>query len=149
MASDVTYEYLVLVAPRHPPRIKGIRNPAERFAHAMAEVMNEAGREGWEYLRTDTLPMEARSGWFGGMSVSTPSLLVFRREVARAAEPAAPVFASAGPEGRRRADVTPIASRPATAPTRPLETPRGRAEEDDDPHPGPGHTPRLGGARRD
>ena len=142
------YEYLVVPAPRHPPRIKGVRSAAERFAHAVAEVMNEAGREGWEYLRTDTLPMEARSGWIGGMTVTTQSLLVFRRATAEAAEPTAPVFASAAPEGRRRAEVTPIAPRPASS-TRPLETPRLRAEEDEGPRPGPGHTPRLGGARRD
>ena len=75
----MSYEYLVVPAPRLAPRVKGVRSAPERFALAVAEVMNEAGRDGWEYLRTDTLPMEARVGWFGGRTVTPQELLVFRR----------------------------------------------------------------------
>lgn len=75
----MSYEYLVVPAPRTAPRVKGVRGAAERFALAVAEVMNEAGRDGWEYLRTDTLPMEARAGWLGGRAVTPQELLVFRR----------------------------------------------------------------------
>lgn len=127
----MSYEYLVVPAPRRAPRIKGVRNPADRFAMAVAEVMNEAGREGWEYLRTDTLPMEARGGWFGGWfsggAVTPQELLVFRRALDAQARAdvtlaPAPAFSRNTPRDRdaagevprpKAAAVTPLAPRPA------------------------------------
>ena len=154
----MSYEYHVVPAPRVAPRIKGVRAAPERFAIAVAEVMNEAAAEGWEYLRTDTLPMEARAGWLGGRTVAPQELLVFRRpaEAGEATPRIPPPSRDAPPEP---AAVTPIAhATPPRAPTSPFDpsradveprvtvaTSRPAAERD---AAGP-HRPRLGGARRD
>ena len=156
------HEYLVVPAPRRAPKIKGVRDAAERFAVAVAEVMNEAAREGWEYLRTDSLPLEARSGWLGGRTVTVQELLVFRRPL-EAEEPVAepaPTFArTTPPETRGGGAVTPLSLRPASQ--RPPRSPGGESPASSGarreatasgppPRPDPdGGPPRLGGARRD
>ena len=157
----MSYEYHVVPAPRVAPRIKGVRSAPERFAMAVAEVMNEAAAEGWEYLRADTLPMEARTGWFGGRTVAPQELLVFRRpaEGGQATPRIPPLSRDALPE-REPAGVTPIArtpspraraspfdpSRAEIEPQIAVAAPRPSAERDGATGP---HRPRLGGARRD
>jgi hypothetical protein len=73
-----TYEYAVLPAPERIRRVKGAKGTAERFAHALAEVMNGMAREGWDYVRAETLPCE-EGGWLSGRRRSEQSVLVFRR----------------------------------------------------------------------
>ena len=152
MSAPESYEYHVVPAPRLAPRIKGVRSAAERFAIAVAEVINEAAAEGWEYLRTDTLPMEARSGWLGGRSVTAQELFVFRRPVDAAGAPPVPTF-----ERREPPAVTPLARRepPPRRPSpdraadeAPVAPPRPRRAVPDPDREGP-PKPRLGGARRD
>ncbi|MGI1661114.1 DUF4177 domain-containing protein [Palleronia sp. KMU-117] len=72
------YEYKVVAAPRQGLKAKTARTPDERFANALATLINDIARDGWEYLRTDTLPMEERKG-LTGRSVSYKNMLVFRR----------------------------------------------------------------------
>ncbi|MEC7764278.1 MAG: DUF4177 domain-containing protein [Pseudomonadota bacterium] len=74
------YEYNVVPAPKKGKRAKGVKGAEARFAHALAECMNEMAADGWEYLRTDTLPSEERSGITGRATVFQ-NMLVFRREV--------------------------------------------------------------------
>lgn len=93
------YEYRVIPAPRRGAKARGLKSAEDRFAAAVAEVMNEAAREGWEYLRSDTLPFDERQG-LTGTATSWQVLLVFRRAlgeaepvaVPAAREPAAPVL---------------------------------------------------------
>ncbi|MAM61652.1 DUF4177 domain-containing protein [Maritimibacter sp. UBA3975] len=75
------YEYNVVPAPKKGKRAKGVKGVEGRFAHALSECMNEMAADGWEYLRTDTLPSEERSG-LTGRSTVFQNMLVFRREVA-------------------------------------------------------------------
>lgn len=75
------YEYKVVPAPQRGEKAKGLKTAGERFAHALMGVMNDLGRDGWEYLRADTLPCEERSG-LTGKSTTYQNMLVFRREVA-------------------------------------------------------------------
>jgi hypothetical protein len=92
------YEYKVVAAPRQGLKAKTARTPEERFANALATLMNDVARDGWEYLRTDTLPMEERKG-LTGRAVSYKNMLVFRRPLDEPA-PQAPevrVTAIAGP----------------------------------------------------
>jgi hypothetical protein len=84
---DMTYEYKVVPAPTRGKKARGLKSPAERFAGALAQVMNELAAEGWEYLRTDTLPAEERSGLTGRTTVFQ-NMLVFRREAGAAAQTA-------------------------------------------------------------
>jgi len=74
----MAYEYKVVPAPTRGKRAKGLRSSADRFANALSMVINEQAAEGWEYLRTDTLPAEERQGLTGRTTVFQ-NMLVFRR----------------------------------------------------------------------
>lgn len=74
------FEYKVVSAPKKGLRGKGVRGADDRFANALMEVMNALGLEGWEYQRTDTLPVEARSG-LTGKATQFQNMMVFRREL--------------------------------------------------------------------
>ncbi len=108
------YEYKVVPAPTRPAKVKGVKGTEQKFAVALSEIMNELAGDGWEYLRTDTLPCEERQG-LTGRTTTFQNMLVFRRANGGAAEAvappraeavlAAPVFrttapAAPGPEGR-------------------------------------------------
>lgn len=74
------YEYKVVPAPTKGVKAKGVKGPDAMFALALAELMNEHGREGWEYQRAETLPSDERKGLTGRVTV-TRHVLVFRREI--------------------------------------------------------------------
>lgn len=75
------YEYQVIPAPNRAPKIKGVKQAAERFAHTLTELMNEAAADGWEYVRTDTLPLEENRGLTRKSTTSFQNLMVFRRPI--------------------------------------------------------------------
>lgn len=81
------YEYKVVPAPARGEKARGLKTGADRFAYALAQVMNALGREGWEYVRADTLPSEERTG-FAKRSTVYHNLLVFRRALPDATDPA-------------------------------------------------------------
>ena len=81
-----TYEYKVIPAPEKAPKLKGLKGPA-RFAQALEDVMNEMGKDGWHYVRADTLPHEERSG-LTSRATTYRNLLVFQREILPAQEAA-------------------------------------------------------------
>ena len=74
------YEYQVIPAPTKGEKVRGVRSGAERFALALASVMNRQGREGWEYVRAESLPAEEKSGWMR-RTTALQHVLVFRRPV--------------------------------------------------------------------
>lgn len=73
-----TYEYKVVPAPKKGVKAKGARTTETRFANAFATLMNDLGRQGWEYQRAETLPCDERST-LGTKSTSYQNILVFRR----------------------------------------------------------------------
>jgi hypothetical protein len=75
------YEYNVLPAPRRAKRAKGVKGEPAKFAHALTELMNLQAAEGWEYFKSETLPMESKSGVFKGVTESFQCVLVFRRSL--------------------------------------------------------------------
>ena len=83
----MSYEYAVVPAPKKGLKAKGVKSTEDRFAYALQTVMNEYGAEGWEYVRTDTLPSEERSG-FTGRTTVYQNMMVFRKARV-AAEPVA------------------------------------------------------------
>ncbi len=94
----VEYEYRVVPAPSRGKRARGVKGPEGRFAHALQEVMNALAAEGWEYLRSDTLPNDERTG-LTSVQTTFRSILVFRRPVSAAAtEPEPPVQQLPPPE---------------------------------------------------
>lgn len=126
-----THEYKVVPAPGRGEKGRGLKTPAERFANALGLLMNELARDGWEYLRADTLPSEERTGLTRRTTVYH-SLLVFRRPVA---------VPAAAPESHTLA-----AEAPAEAPRRLLSAgaPAGRAPAIAAPD--EGEAPKLGAA---
>lgn len=92
------YEFKVIPAPRRGEKARGVKTTEERFALALTGLMNELGREGWDYVRADTLPVDERSG-LTGTKTSFQNMLVFRRimEADAATAPLAVVEAPAVP----------------------------------------------------
>ncbi|WP_375280597.1 DUF4177 domain-containing protein [Pseudooctadecabacter sp.] len=80
------YEYKVVPAPTRPLKAKGVKGTPARFANALETVMNDLGTDGWEYQRTDTLPVEERQG-LTGKTTTFQNMLVFRRALGAAAAP--------------------------------------------------------------
>ncbi len=76
----VEYEYRVVPAPSRGKRARGVKGPEGRFANALQDVMNTLAAEGWEYLRSDTLPNDERTG-LTSVQTTFRSILVFRRPV--------------------------------------------------------------------
>lgn len=74
------FEYHVVPAPKKASKVKGVKGTDNRFAAELARLMNELGSEGWEYQRTDTLPVEERVG-LTGRTTTYQNMLVFRREL--------------------------------------------------------------------
>lgn len=101
------YEYKVVPAPRKGTKTKDAKTADAKLAVSVEEIMNDMGAQGWYYLRSDTLPIEERSG-LTGKSTTFQHLLVFVREIAEAAEvhPAA-IIASPTPEVEVEEEVSP------------------------------------------
>lgn len=74
------FEYKVIAAPRKAAKVRGIKRGEDRFAASLAALMNELGAQGWEYQRTDTLPVESRAGMLGH-TTRFHNMLVFRRVI--------------------------------------------------------------------
>lgn len=120
------YEYKVLAAPTRGEKARGLKTPGERFGQALANVMNAQGREGWEYLRAETLPSEERSG-LTRRSTVYHSVLVFRRPVATSGgdnSPLRPMLIAAPPSPEApRIGQTGEGAAPRLGPANPVDRP--------------------------
>ncbi|MEL6571946.1 MAG: DUF4177 domain-containing protein [Pseudomonadota bacterium] len=134
------FEYSVVPAPKKGQKAKGVRSAEDRFANALETIMNAKGAEGWDYVRTDTLPAEERQGLTGTKTVYQ-NMMVFRRPLRVADAPVveAPAALIEGPKEEPIAEAPEIpedapveptfSSRQPAADTDPLsEEPRLRAE---------------------
>lgn len=72
------YEYKVLPAPRRGTKARDAKTTEDRFALTLTTLMNDLGRDGWEYQRAENLPCEERSA-FTKTKTTEQILLVFRR----------------------------------------------------------------------
>ena len=117
------FEFKVIPAPKRGEKARGVKTTEERFALALTTLMNQLGAEGWEYVRSDTLPVEERQGLTGRTTVYQ-TLLVFRRPRAEAAAP------DATPRILRPV-AAPIAAPPVAAPEPPAAPLLGPAEPRD------------------
>lgn len=102
------YEYKVVPAPRKGLKAKGLKTPGERFANALAATINQQAAEGWDYVRTDTLPSEERKGLTGKTTVFQ-NMLIFRRQLSTAEASLRPV------------DPQPVSAAPPLGPPTPVE----------------------------
>ena len=103
------FEYSVVPAPKKGLKAKGVRSTEDRFANALETIMNEKGADGWEYVRTDTLPAEERSGLAGSKTVYQ-NMMVFRRPVAAVAVAPKALLEAPKPEPEEDDDIPPVAT---------------------------------------
>ncbi|TCL10097.1 uncharacterized protein DUF4177 [Shimia isoporae] len=80
------YEYKVVPAPTKGQKARGVKGAEGKFANALEAKMNELAADGWEFIRTETLPSEERSG-LTSTATKYRSVMVFRRP--RADDPSA------------------------------------------------------------
>jgi hypothetical protein len=147
------FEYKVIPAPRRGEKARGARTTPERFAVALTHVMNDLARDGWEYLRADTLPCDERVG-LTGTATHFQNMLVFRRRLApqpaAAARPAPPRPAEAPPgpaaSTQAAADLIPDAAADAAADATVIAALTPRPPEGSAPALGPARGPALGPA---
>lgn len=117
------YEYTVIPAPSRGEKTKGAKSGIERFAATLSDTLNDMARDGWEYVRAETLPAEERSGLTSRTTVYH-NLLIFRRTTApaRAWQPEEPAQVTPAPAP----EPTPAAPQPVTPPP---VTPQSHAPE--------------------
>ena len=130
------FEYKVVAAPVRGEKVRGLKTTGDRFAHALSHVMNDLARDGWEYLRADTLPCEERHG-LSGRTTTFQNMLVFRRAIAASEQRDAP--RAADPKHRIASFLTarpPEGTAPAIA--APSREPAPQADTDAEPKPGNG-----------
>ncbi|MBN2631088.1 MAG: DUF4177 domain-containing protein [Rhodobacteraceae bacterium] len=115
------FAYKVIPSPKRADKARGCKTTEDRFAHALTQLMNSLGAEGWEYIRADTLPCAERVG-LTGSKTTYQSMLVFRRALAEESAQV-PAFASlrpvSEPEGpmlRLGAAASPHGTAPALGP---------------------------------
>ena len=93
------YEFMVVPSPKRGVKSRTARTTEDRFALALTLLMNEFGAEGWDYVRSDALPCEERTG-FTGTKTTFQNVLVFRRPIGEAqTNTPAPLRLTAEPEG--------------------------------------------------
>ncbi len=143
------YEYRVVPAPKRGLKGKGVKGGEARFANALETAINDLAAEGWDYVRTDTLPFEERDGLMS-KSTSFQNLLVFRRPRSEAEEIS----------DETREEILAIAP-PEAAEPEPEHPPLAARRDDDDPDVDPsrlaatlddvpeGPSPQITATRRD
>lgn len=72
------FEYKVVPAPQKAPKVKGASSVEARFAHSLAAELNGQARDGWEFQRAETLPVDERAG-LTGHRTSFKTVLIYRR----------------------------------------------------------------------
>lgn len=77
----MAFEYKTVGAPEKGKRQRGARSQSDRVAVAFDEVLQDEAVDGWEYLRTDLLPVTERAGWFGRGHEVHRAVMVFRRSL--------------------------------------------------------------------
>ena len=77
----MSYEYKTVGAPEKGKRRRGSRSRSDRVAAAFDEILAEEAVDGWEYMRTDLVPVTERNGLFGRAQEVHRAVMVFRREL--------------------------------------------------------------------
>lgn len=73
------FEYKTVGGPERGRKRRGARTVADRVAAAMQDIIEAETVDGWEYLRTDLIAVEERSGLFARRQTMHCPVLVFRR----------------------------------------------------------------------
>jgi hypothetical protein len=81
----MAYEYRVIPAPKRLKRIKGTSSTSELFAATLTDAINAEARDGWEYVRSESLSAEEPAGWLRRAAIVEETVMIFRRPAARRA----------------------------------------------------------------
>jgi hypothetical protein len=128
------YEYRVVPAPAKPARGKTDALGSDGFVALFSELLNDMGREGWIYVRTDVVT-ERRGRWPFRRQVETRDLVVFQRAVrsdearlllTHQVEGSAPATAPLPVPVRPAADARPAAEAPALGVAKAMSQARAR-----------------------
>ncbi len=125
-----SHEYRVVPSPKRGIRARGARRPEDRFARAVEAEMNRMAADGWEFVRSDTLPHEHKPGWFRRPITLFQTVLVFRRAKASDAPHAVPRTAPTAmppPVVAPHPEAPPVVPPPVPAPAASRFTPSPRA----------------------
>ncbi len=110
------YEYRVVPAPKSLAKVRGAKDPEERYGRTLELALNAEGREGWEFQRIETVTTVVKRGFLARGRAEIMTVMVFRRRVETsvaagwdlkdppAADPQAPSRRSAASGGRHDAD---------------------------------------------
>ncbi len=79
----MAYEYKTVGAPEKGKRKKGARSKSDKVAAAFEEILGAEAVDGWEYMRTDLVPVIERSGIFSRPQETHRAVMVFRRALER------------------------------------------------------------------
>ena len=73
------FDYKVVPAPQRVKKVRGVTGAADLFALTLTDAINEVARQGWEYVRAETMVAEAPGGFLRKAAASEQTMLVFRR----------------------------------------------------------------------
>jgi hypothetical protein len=128
----MSYEYKTVGAPEKGKRKRGVRSQSERVAIAFDEILQAEATDGWEYLRTDLLPVMENAGWFRRGHEVHRAVMVFRRSLDTAkVEEEMILHRAPSVVPPRPAANTPARSAPVE-PTVPMRPPAAEPAEDPD-----------------
>jgi len=81
-----SFEYKAIAAPTRARKFKGVKGTAAQFAMVLSELMNDMASDGWEYLRSDSLPVDEKAGLLKARVETYHTMLIFRRAKDQPAE---------------------------------------------------------------
>ena len=77
----MNYEYKCIGAPERPRRSRRAKTGSDRLARAMEKIMKDEAVNGWEYMRTDLVPVVEKGGFLSRPQEVHRAVLVFRRSL--------------------------------------------------------------------
>lgn len=81
-----SYEFKVIPAPRRAEKSREAKTTEDRFALGLTTALNRMAADGWDYVGSETLPCDERTG-LRGIKTTTQVVMIFRRELAAGAQP--------------------------------------------------------------
>ncbi|MBR9864076.1 MAG: DUF4177 domain-containing protein [Rhodobacteraceae bacterium] len=118
------YEYKAVPAPNRPKKVKGVKTTAGRFAAVLTDTINDLAKEGWEYLRSDSMPVEEKPGLLKSRVETYQTILVFRRALVTETAQVDPVVAAAPAD-----DTDPEVTAPPASVTPPAPVAQDNADD--------------------
>ncbi len=79
----MNFEYKAIGAPEKARRKRGRGSRSDRIAATFEDILKAEAVDGWEYQRTDLLPVTESAGWFKRGHEARRAVMVFRRPLGR------------------------------------------------------------------